>query len=119
MAQTTLLALALAAQDAHARLISAADQLPEPERTLIVEGQRRLSMLVAAIRERESELDNLHEALADRMNNLLMIIRTASDLLRTEEQTLLSTRVRGQLDGAVDSGRESLKQLRELLTNLR
>lgn len=119
MAETTLLALALAAQDAHARLIPVADELPEPARILILEGQRRLAVLVAELRARESEFDNLREVLADRINNLLMAIRTACDLLRTDEQTAITTRVSGQLDGAVNSGRESLKQLREILTSLR
>lgn len=120
MAETTLLAHAVAVQDAQARLIPAADELPEPGRFLILEGQRRLATLVAEIRERESELDHLREALADRMNNLLMAIQTASDLLRTSaENGNTTTRVRDQLDAAVHSGRESLKQLRETLTNLR
>src|SRR5688572_6051962 len=66
MAEPTLLALALAVQDAHSRLVPAADDLPERGRFLILEVQRRIETLVAEIRARDGELDVLHEALADR-----------------------------------------------------
>ncbi len=80
MAEPTLLALALAVQDAHSRLVQSADDLPEQGRFLIREVQRRLETLVTEIRARDGELDALHEALADRMNNLLLAIKTATDL---------------------------------------
>ena len=90
MAETTLLALAIALQDAHARLVPAVDELPEEGRILIREGQRRLAALVDEIRVREPELDNVRDVLAERMNHLLTEIRTANDLLRTGEEATCS-----------------------------
>ncbi|HJQ35998.1 MAG TPA: histidine kinase [Thermoanaerobaculia bacterium] len=117
MAETTLLTLALAAQDAHARLAAHTDSFPEPGRFLIGEVEKRLAQMVAAVRERDQHVDVLHDALADRMNNLLMAIKTASDLLRNgEDHTAL---VRERLDATVENGRESVKKLRDALGNLR
>jgi hypothetical protein len=118
MAETTLLALALAVQDAHGRLATSADGLPEEARFVIVEVKRRLEILVTEMRNREQQLDELHDALADRMNNLLMAIKTASDLLRGEDNDAAS-HVRERLDSSVENGRQSVKRLRDSLTNLR
>ena len=117
MAETTLLALALAVQDAHARLVVTADALPEEARFLIEEVDKRLKLMVATLREREEQLDNLHDAIADRINNLLMSVRMCSDLLRSGNG--LASGVRERLDTAVDNGRQSVKQLREALDNMR
>lgn len=118
MAETKLLTLALAAQDAHARLSAQLECLPESGRFLAGEVETRLAQMVAAIRDREEHLDALHDALADRMNNLLMAIKTASDLLRGGESDNRAA-VRERLDATVDNGRESLKKLREALGGLR
>ena len=117
MAETTLLALALSVQDAHARLVASADALPEEARFLIEEVDKKLKVMVATLREREEQLDNLHDAIADRINNLLMSIRMCSDLLRSENGT--TENVRERLDTAIDHGRQSVKQLREALGNMR
>jgi len=118
MAETTLLALALAVQDAHARLAATSDELPEEARFLIGEVEKRLNLMVATLREREQQLDALHEAIADRMNNLLMSIRTASDLLRNGDDEATSP-VRDRLDSSVENGRQAVKRLREALSNMR
>ena len=117
MAETTLLALALAVQDAHARLAASADDLPEEGRILIGEVKRRLDILVTQVRDREQQLDTLRDALADRMNNLLMSIKTASDLLRNENGE--TAQVRDRLEASVENGRKSVKQLSDSVTNLR
>ena len=117
MAETTLLTLALAVQDAHARLAAQTDTLPEPGRFLVGEVEKRLAQMVAAVRERDQHVDALHDALADRMNNLLMAIKTASDLLRNGDDH--NALVRERLDATVENGRESVKKLREALGNLR
>jgi hypothetical protein len=118
MAENTLLALALSVQDAHDRLISAVETLPEEARFLVSEVEKRLKVLIAQLREREQQLDGLHEALADRMNNLLMAIKTASDILRGEDGEDMAT-VRERLDGTVENGRQSVKKLRDALGHLR
>jgi len=109
---TSLLALALAAQDAHARLAASADGLPEEGRFLIAEVEKKLGMLVARVRDHDAGLDSLREAISDRMNNLLMAIKTASDLLRGEEGETAAA-VRERLDATVESGRQSVKRLRD------
>jgi len=118
MPETTLLALALAVQDAHARLASSADVLPEEGRVLVGEVKRRLDVLVEELRHREEQLDELHDALADRMNNLLMAIKMASDLLRGDDNESVS-HVRERIDVTVENGRQSVKRLRDSLSNLR
>lgn len=117
MAETTLLALALSVQDAHAGLVATADALPEEARFLIEEVDKRLKVMVATLREREEQLDNLHDAIADRINNLLMSIRTCSDLLRNGDPQI--NNVRERIDTTVDNGRQTVKQLREALGNVR
>jgi len=117
MAETTLLALALAAQDAHSRLAATAGALPEEAQFLIGEVEKRLHLLVEHVRDREEQLDTLHEAIADRMNNLLMAINTASNLLRNGEDA--AAPIRERLDATVENGRQSVKRLRDALTNLR
>lgn len=115
----TLLSLALAAQHAHARLAAAADGgLSEEGQFLVSEVQRRLETLVTEIRQREEKLDHLSDALADRMNNLLMAIKTASDLLRSPSEEA-GTQVREQLEATVETGRQAVKRLREVITDLR
>ena len=118
MAETTLLSLALAVQDAHARLAASADDLPENGRILVAEVKRRLDVLVEELRNREQQLSELHETLADRMNNLLMSIKTASDMLRNGNGES-AAHVRERLDTSVENGRQSVKRLRDSLTNLR
>jgi len=118
MPEMTLLALALAVQDAHARLASAVDGLSEEASMLVTETKRRLDLLVAQLREREERIEAMHEALADRMNNLLMAIRTASDLLRNPE-TADVVRVREKLDATVETGRQSVKRLQDTLGTTR
>jgi predicted lipoprotein len=117
MAETTLLALALSVQDAHARLVATADALPEEARFLIEEVDKRLKMMVATLREREQQLDTLHDTIADRINNLLMSIRTCSDLLRNGDPQITS--VRERIDTTVENGRQTVKQLRDALGNVR
>ena len=118
MPETTLLALALAVQDAHGRLTATADLLPEEARFLIEEVEKRLKLMVSTLRDREEQLDSLHEAIADRINNLLMSVRTCSDLLRNgDEET--TPAVRERLDTSVETGRQTVKQLREALGNIR
>lgn len=118
MAETTLLSLALSVQDAQTRLAAAAAALPEEERFLVAEAQSRVETLVLEIRQREQKLDHLSDMLADRMNNLLMAIKTASDLLRSPSEEA-TTHVRGQLDATVESGRRAVKRLRDAITGLR
>src|SRR5215212_2557886 len=118
MGETTLLALALTVQDAHTRLTAQVDTLPEEARFIVGEVEKRLEQLVSAVRAREQNLDALRDALADRMNNLLMAIRTASDLLRGGDDDSTAA-VRERLDATVDNGREALKKLREALGNTR
>ena len=118
MAENTLLALALSVQDAHARLVATADALPEEARFLIEEVDKRLKLMVATLREREEQLDNLHDTIADRINNLLMSIRTCSDLLRNGDGQSTDG-VRDRLDTTVDNGRQTVKQLWEALGNVR
>lgn len=118
MSETTLLALALAVQDAHARLASAVDGLSEEASMLVTETKRRLDLLVLHVRERENRVAALHDALADRMNNLLMAIRTASDLLRNPDPDDVAL-VREKLDATVESGRQSVKRLQNTLGTVR
>jgi hypothetical protein len=118
MAETTLLTLALAVQDAHARLAVQMDGLPEPGRFLVGEVEKRLAQMVIAVRARDERCEQLHDALSDRMNNLLMAIKTASDLLRNGEDGTAAA-VRERLDATVENGRESVKKLREALGDLR
>jgi len=80
--------------------------------------KRRLDVLVEEVRNRDQQLDALHEALADRMNNLLMAIKTASDLLRGDQHESVS-QARERIDATVENGRHSVKRLRESLSNLR
>lgn len=94
MAETTLLALAVSVQDAHAHLSGQLDSLPEPGVFLIAETGKRLAQIVAAIREREDSLDSMHDALAERMNQLLEAIENVSDLRCTSAAT---TRALGNL----------------------
>jgi hypothetical protein len=110
--------LALAAQDAHARLAASADQLPEEGRFLIEEVEKKLGVRVEAVRRREEQLDALHEALGDRINNLLMAIRTASDLLRNGDGDDVAG-IRERLDASVETGRASVKKLRDALDDVR
>jgi hypothetical protein len=82
---TTLLALALAAQDAHAQLAASADELPEEGRFLVGEVEKKLGMLVARVRDHDAQHDSLREALSERMSNLLVAIKSARDLLRLRD----------------------------------
>jgi len=118
MPETTLLALALAVQDAHARLASAVDGLSEEARFLVTETKRRLDLLVVHVRERDERFEALHDALADRMNNLLMAIRTASDLLRHPDPDDIA-HVRERLDATVETGRQAVKRLQDTLETAR
>jgi hypothetical protein len=118
MAETTLLALALAVQDAHARLASAVDGVSEEANMLVTETKRRLDLLVVRVREREDRIEAMHDALADRMNNLLMAIRTASDLLRNPASADVAL-VREKLDATVETGRQAVKRLQDTLDTAR
>ena len=118
MPETTLLALALAVQDAHARLASAVDGLSEEARYLVTETKRRLDLLVVHVRERDERIEALHDALADRMNNLLMAIRTAADLLRNPDPDDID-HVREKLDSTVETGRQAVKRLQDTLGTAR
>jgi hypothetical protein len=118
MAETTLLALALAVQDAHARLASAVDSLSEEANILVTETKRRLDLLVVHVRQREEHIEAMHDALADRMNNLLMAIRTAGDLLRNPATADVSL-VRENLDATVETGRQAVKRLQDTLDTVR
>jgi hypothetical protein len=118
MEEQTLLALARAVQQAHAQLADEVRDRSEQARFLADEAQRRLEGLVSALRDREDGLDELHEAIADRMNNLLMAIKTARDLLRTPDEQCI-VRVREHLDATVDKGRHAVKGLRDSLGPLR
>jgi hypothetical protein len=82
---TTLLALALAAQDAHAQLAASADELPEEGRFLVGEVEKKLGMIVARVRDHDAQHDSLREAISERMSNLLVAIKSARDLLRLRD----------------------------------
>jgi sensor c-di-GMP phosphodiesterase-like protein len=112
----TLLAVALAVHDAHTRLAAEVRDSSQEARYLVDEVSRRLELLVANIREREHALASLEDAIADRMNNLLMSIKTVADLVRAEQG---ETRVSEQLDAAVQSGRTSVRGLRDVCGDLR
>jgi hypothetical protein len=119
MSEATLLALALAVHDAHARLADEVRGSSEEARFLVEETARRLELLVAHLRRREEEIQEVRDALADRMNNLLMSIKTTSDLLRAGSGEEARSRACEHLDSAVDSGRTSVRRLREALARLR
>ena len=113
MGESTLLALALEVQHAHAQLVTELGECSEQARFLTEAVAKRLSVLVEALREREEKLEHLHSAIADRMNNLLMAISTASDLLRTTDDAEAAGRIREHLEATVETGRQSVKRLRD------
>ena len=85
MAETSLLTLALAAQDAHARFRAEAGELPEEAHLLIEKVDERLQLMVAALREGKPLAPD--DAIADRIRHLLTAIQSASDLLVTRDRT--------------------------------
>jgi len=85
MAETSLLTLALAAQETHARLSADAGALPEEARFLIDEIDQRLQLMVATLRGRKPLAPD--DAIADRIRHLLTAIESASDLLVTRDRT--------------------------------
>lgn len=115
MGEPTLLALAMEVQTAHAQLAAELGDCSEQARYLTKAVAERLATLIEALRGREQKLEHLHGAIADRMNNLLMAISTASDLLRTTDDGEAAARVCEHLDATVETGRQSVKRLRESL----
>ena len=119
MPEPTLLALALAVNDAHRSLSRQVRDSSEAARFLVDEVEKRLDLLVTQIREREGQLDSIHEAVADRINNLMMSIRTASDLLRVSPDDETSRTLRSRLERTIETGREAVKRLRDAIRDLR
>jgi hypothetical protein len=113
-----LLASAERLRDAHQRLATAV--LASSGVLVALEEERVvLNELLAEIRSREEAIDGVQSLIADRVNNLLMSIKTASNLLRKGTGDVTPMDVSQQLDASVEGGRTSLRTMRDAVARLR
>jgi hypothetical protein len=114
-----LLALAERLRDAHQRLTTAVLTGSDGVAAVLDEESVVLKELLAEIRRRDDSFDGVQSLVADRVNNLLMCIKTASNLLsRGNDEDSIAV-LRQHLDTSVEGGRESLRRMREALAALR
>ncbi len=120
MEPETLVDLAKAARQANARVGELAREHFPEACPLIEREDELLDALVTELEMREENVAALTSTLADRLNNLLMAVQTASDLLRTtpaDELTIIH--LCRQMENTVCTGRESLKTLQDAVGELR
>ncbi|HEX7155479.1 MAG TPA: hypothetical protein VF618_28695 [Thermoanaerobaculia bacterium] len=80
--------------------------------------QRLLEELSACIGRTRAQKAIVAELLSDRMNNMLMAVQTATDLLRRPPDAAECEDLRRRLLTTIDSGRESLRRIHAGLAEL-
>ena len=84
----------------------------DEQRLLLAE----LSEYAAKLEER---LTQVHDTVADRMNNVLMCVQTVSDLLRRPPTPDAAEDLRQRLQTTVETGRDAVRRIRAGLADLR
>ena len=119
MQDVDLLTLAMSLRDAHKRLSALVRTSLPQAAPLADEETLMLEQLVDSLRAREERLGEVKVIVADRLNNVLMAVKTASDLLRTQPSVETTAVIRQRLDATVETGRDALKRINGGLARLR
>ena len=118
-----LISLTTALRAAHARAEAATDALSSDDATMMraaLDDERLLlNELSDYVADLEERLLQVHDTVADRMNNVLMSVQTVSDLLRRAPTPDTAEDLRQRLQTTVETGRDAMRRIRAGLEELR